>query len=250
MRFDICRCLIVLSTLTPVVVFAAPPEQMPWPAELSDFKMPAAGEHPRLLFRRDDLPALREKAQTAEGRAIIKRLRATLNGSDGKTMPTIYNGSGHAYQGNKPSDSEAANKDNGKSNSEKNVGTNQEMPLGAYSFSHSAGYGLLYQLTGDKIYADFGKQCFEKALDGVRNRDDRYSFRRPGGALRAGPTLGWYALGYDLCYDGWDDASRRKFADAIQNYNEGQWMSLAELARGKRQHPGSNHWGMQVGGAA
>ena len=75
---------------------------------------------------------------------------------------------------------------------------------GVYTFSHAAGYGLLYQLTGDKKYAQFGKQCFEKALAGVRDRDDRYSFRKPGGALRAGPTLGWYAVGYDLCCDGWE----------------------------------------------
>ena len=40
---------------------------------------------------------------------------------------------------------------------------------GAYKISHAAGYGLLYQLTGDEKYAEFGKQCFEKALAGVRD---------------------------------------------------------------------------------
>ena len=33
-----------------------------------------------------------------------------------------------------------------------------ELPLGAYSMSHAAGYGLLYQLTGEKKYAELGKE--------------------------------------------------------------------------------------------
>ncbi|MEI7833042.1 MAG: hypothetical protein WCJ56_07595 [bacterium] len=108
-------------------------------------------------------------------------------------------------------------------------------------------------MTGDKKYADFGKQCFDKAFEGVRDRDGqgRYSFKAPGGALRAGPSLGWYALGYDLCYDGWDEAYQKKVAEAISSYNKGQKdTSLEDLARGVRQFPGSNHWGMIVGGGA
>jgi hypothetical protein len=124
--------------------------------------------------------------------------------------------------------------------------------VGTYSISHAAGFGLLYHLTGEKKHADLGRECFEWAFDGVRDRDReaRYSFKNPGGALRAGPSLGWYAVGYDLCYDGWDEPFRRRAAEAIANYNEGQFMSLAELARGARHMPASNHWGMQVGGAA
>lgn len=200
----------------------------PWPADVKGWVAPAAGEHPRLFFRRSDLPQLKARAATPEGRALIQRLRQTLNGSDGESLPTVFNGLGKAYGGK------------------------TELPLGAYSMSHAAGYGLLYQLTGDRKYAELGRQCFEKAFEGARDRDPegRYSFKTPGGALRAGPTLGWYAVGYDLCYDGWDEATRLKVAQAIQNYNEGQWMSLPELARGARQFPGCNHWGMQIGGAA
>jgi hypothetical protein len=43
------------------------------------------------------------------------------------------------------------------------------------------------------------------------------------------------AVGYDLCYDGWDEEFRKTVADAIQNYNEGANRSLPELAR-KRRH--------------
>ena len=121
-----------------------------------------------------------------------------------------------------------------------------------YTIGHAAGYGLLYQLTGEKKYAEFGKQCFEKALSGVRDRDDRYSFRAPGGALRAGPVLGWFAVGYDLCYDGWDPETRAKFGRALAEYSEGSGgkaYDLEALARGTMP-PGSNHFGMQVGGAS
>jgi len=196
-------------------------QELPWPSPVSGYKEPEPGEHPRLLFRKADLAKIKEKANTPEGMMIIARLRKQLNGSDGESMPTSFN--------------------NGKTDS---------LPPGAYTYSHVAGFGMLYQLTGNKKYADLGKECMEKALNGIRDRDNRYSFKLPGGALRAGPVIGWYALGYDLCYDGWDPDYRKKIAQALANYNEGQWMSLAELAQGKRQHPGSNHWGMQVGGAA
>lgn len=195
-----------------------------WPVEVAGHVAVQAGEHPRLLFRKADLEKIRAGAKTPEGQAILARLRKQLNGSDGQSMPAQFVQRG---QKNAPDGS-----------------------LEYYTFSHAAGFGLLYQITGEKKYADLGRQCMEKAFEGVMDRDTRYSFRKPGGALRAGPVLGWTALGYDLCYDGWDADFRQKVAGELQNYNEGQWMSLAELARGDRQFPGSNHWGMQVGGAA
>ncbi len=202
-----------------------PAELAGWPVEVKGFKAPAAGEHPRLLFRKSDLPALREKAKTPEGEAIVKRLRMQLNGGDGLSMPRI--GGAAAPKGD-----------------------DESGPAGVYSFSHMAGFGMLYQLTGDKKYADLGKECMEKAFAGTPNFDSRYTFAKATGALRNGPTLGWTAVGYDLCYDGWDEAYRAKVAKAIAEYNPGQWCSLPELARGDRQHPGSNHWGMIVGGGA
>lgn len=36
------------------------------------------GEHPRLLFRRDDIPAIRRRAATPQGQAVLQRLRALL----------------------------------------------------------------------------------------------------------------------------------------------------------------------------
>jgi len=212
-------------------------DDRPWYAPVAGFKPPATGEHPRLLFRKSDLPTLRKKAKTPEGQAILKRLRYLLDGKDGETMTNVFSPATHAYMG----------------------GGYKSMSVdkpGVYTISHAAGYGLLYQLTGDKKYARFGKQCFEKALAGIRDRDDRYSFRGPGGPLRGGPTIGWYAVGYDLCYDGWDAATREKFGRAIAKYGEASSTkkekkpsTLESLARGTMP-PGSNHFGMQVGGAS
>jgi len=210
---------------------------------------PKAGEHPRLLFRRRDLAALRKKAKTVEGKAILKRLRFLLDGKDGETMTTAFRSAGQAPGGG---------------------GSKSEVPEGpgVYTMGHAAGYGLLYQLTGDRKYAEFGRQCFAKALDGVSDRDARYGFRRPGGPLRAGPSVGWYAVGYDLCYDGWDEAAREEYGRAIAEYAEESSSArenirsdLEVLARGTRYlgpnfrrargtRPGSNHFGMQVGGAS
>jgi hypothetical protein len=206
-------------------------ESGPWPAEVKGHVPVAPGEHPRLLFRKSDLPELRRRARTPEGKAILKRLRVLLNGGDGESMPTRYN-----PVRRRPS--------------RDGSGPTADAPAGMYTISHTAGFGLLYLVTGEKKYADLGRQCMEKALDNYRDRDNRYSFRDPYGALRAGPSLGWTAVGYDLCYNGWDADFRRKVALAIQNYNEGSGATLPALVRGSRHMPASNHWGMQVGGGA
>jgi hypothetical protein len=242
-----------LALLAPAVPAAdtGPAAGAPLPTDVPAFTPPAPGEHPRLLFRKTDLPALRQRAQTPEGQAILKRLRQLLDGGNGDTFPKIFNASAKASAGNRPAaEDDAAASKPGDDPSLKNAGKNAEMPVGAYTIGHAAGYGLLYQLTGEQKYADLGRQAVEKALDGVRDRDDRYAWRTPGGALRAGPALGAYALGYDLCYDGWDPAFREKVARAFADYDEGPHMSLESLALGKRHGPGSNHWGPQIGGAA
>ncbi|MFP4214459.1 MAG: hypothetical protein ACLFVH_00915 [Phycisphaerae bacterium] len=200
----------------------------PWPSKIEGHTPPKPGEHPRLLFRKSDLPALRAKAKTPEGKAILKELGERLNGRDGRTMPGKM---GHGDGPNMPNPANPTAK-------------------GTFTISHVVGYGLLYQITQDKRYAELGKKAMDAALAGWRGMDKRYSFRNPSGALRAGPSLGWYAVGYDLCYDGWDKDYRVKIAKEIANYNEGRNMSLAELVRGSRHHPRSNHWGMQVGGGA
>lgn len=209
---------------------AADAKDQAWPSGVQGFKSPLPGEHPRLFFRKADLAEIRKRAATAEGKAIVERLKVLLGG--GEAMPTEYN----PNRGKQP--------DGGGD-------FNVKAPVGkTYTLWHASGFGMLYQLTGEKKYADLGRQCVEKALDGQRDRDNRYSFKDPVGALRSGPSLGAIAIGYDLCYDGWDEDFRKKVALAIQNYNEGPNLSLEELARGSRLTPKSNHWGCQIGGAA
>jgi len=211
-------------------------DDRPFYTRVEEFVPPAPGEHPRLLFRRADLPALREKMKTPEGQAILTRLRRVLNGSDGESMTTVFSAATHAYMGG----------------GYKNTVLDEP---GAFTIGHAAGYGLLYQLTGDRKYAEFGRQCFEASLSGKRDRDDRYSFVGPGGPLRASPSVGWHAVGYDLCYDGWEEATRERFGHAIAEYagkssteKEKKSGNLEALARGTMP-PSSNHFGMQVGGA-
>lgn len=213
------------------VVPPAEREDGPWPRPVPDHEPVEPGEHPRLLFRKSEIPQLRRRAQTPQGRAIVERLRFLLNEGDGRTLPERYN----PLRERPPADG---------------AGPTADSPPGMYTISHPAGYGMLYVLTGDQHYADLGRKAMDMALENYRDRDRRYSFRDPYGPLRSGPALGWIALGYDLCYNGWDEDYRRKIAREIQDYNEGDHMTLSELARGSQHMPASNHWGMQVGGGA
>ena len=197
-----------------------------WPAPVPGFKEPTAGEHPRLFFRKGDLPELKKRAQTPEGQAIIKRLGLLLDGKEGKTLPAVLPKPGAGAPDAKSGE--------------------------ALTLWHPVGYGMLYQLTGDKLYADLGKQAMEHILTDTGDIDGRYGYlpnsNKNYGALRAGPSIGGIAMGYDLCYDGWDEAFRLKVAAAIQTGPSR--FPLSELVQGKRHGPGSNHWGCQIGGGA
>lgn len=207
-------------------------DDRPWFKPVSNFRPFKPGEHPRLFFRKEDVPELRRRAATPEGQAIVKRLRELLNGGDGESMPKDFNPAKKAYD------------------------ERYKAPTGAYTISHAAGFGFLYQLTGDTRYADLARQCVELAWKGQRSADDRYSWVAAGGELRAGPSLGWYAAAYDLCYDAWPEDFRIKMAQAIQNYHDdtgGEWakptlISLEKMVLQPNQGPGSNHFGAVVGG--
>ena len=212
------------------------------------FAAPAPGEHPRLFFRKSDLPRLKARMSTPTGQAIIARLKATLGG--GEAMPTIYSTATQAYD----------------------PIADQNLPEGAFTVSHAAGFGFLWQLTGEKKYVDLAKECMQKSFSGQRDRDDRYSWVGAGGQLRVGPVLAWHALAYDLCYDGWDEAFRKEVAQRLL----GTWVdptpeaapdpkkskskrdktqatrhsSIPPMIEKTRHGPASNHYGAQIGGAA
>lgn len=168
-----------------------------WTVDVAGHEPVKPGEHPRLVFRKADLPNLKQRAQTPEGKVIIERLQKLLDGK--------------------------------------------------FTLWHPAGYGLMYQLTGDKRNADKAKQLTEDVLDKKTRdaKDPRYGFLNPGsgGDLRAGPAIAAMGLAYDLNYDGWDDAFRKKVAAAIQDNPY-----TAKIAAHGPIMPSCNHFGAAVGG--
>jgi len=209
----------------------------PWPAPVAGVAPAAANEHPRLLFRKGDLPALRQRAQTPEGKAILDRLRATLGG--GEAMPTAFSQAQHAYDGRG-----------------KRAGSD------SYTLWHAMGFGFLYQLTEEKKYAELARQCVDKAREGVRDRDARYAFVDPGGKLRAGSSYAAIAMAYDLCYDAWPADYRQELAREIQDrvvtpgdtdpavraLKEPVRVGLLFQTGGGQHSPWSNHYGAWNGG--
>jgi hypothetical protein len=65
----------------------------PWPADVPGFVPVKPGEHPRLLFRKTDLPELRKRAETPQGKAIIERIKMMLE----KNRYTTWHASGYAF---------------------------------------------------------------------------------------------------------------------------------------------------------
>ena len=201
----------------------------PWWIPVEDHKPVEAGEHPRLYFRKDDIPALREKAQTEDGRKIVGRLRLLL-GNNGERLPDHFNTTpphNHAKSGNQP--------------------------LGTFTSFHPAGYGMLYTLTGNRKYSELARKSLELMFDGAMDRDNRYGWKTPGTHFRIAPVLAAVGFAYDTCYDAWDAEFRRKVALSIQNYNQkasesggGKTLSLELLAGRTNYPPSSNHYGAMM----
>jgi hypothetical protein len=185
-----------------------------WPAKVKGHVPPKPGEHPRLLFRKSDLPELRKRAQTPAGKMLIERTIYLLDGAD------------HVREGDR------------------------------YTMFDAAAFGFLYQITGEKKYADLAKQSQDKLwTQGTLDRDKRYSLVPPNEPMRAGPSLYAAALAYDLCYDAWDADYRKDQAQKIFTYRgkskkRGGEISLERMAlKPDNPNPVSNHFALQVGGA-
>ena len=133
-----------------------------------------------MLFRAADVPALRARLKTPEGQAIIERLRNLL-GKNGEGITDNFNTTPPHNHNKSPKD----------------------QPLDTFTSWHAAGFGFLYQLTGESRYADLAKECVQLMLDGAIDRDNRYSWFRPGTTMRASNVLGAMAYAYDFCYHAW-----------------------------------------------
>lgn len=218
-------CLVACSSSPAASVEA------PWPIPVEGFVPVQPGEHPRLFFRKSDLPELKRRATTPEGQAIVARLKALLGG--GEAMPKHFT----------PATS--------------GLGASPECPLGSYTLWHGAGFGLLYQITGNRMYADLGRECVEKAFAGTRDIDARNAFIKPTSSIRGGPSIAAIATAYDLCYDGWEPAFREKVCSSIMTWKQpgekgggSDYSSVERVATNPKLGPNSNHFGMNVGGGA
>lgn len=201
-----------------LLVLAVTVSAVEWPAPVPGHAAPAAGEHPRLFFRASEVTALRARAQTSWGAAVVARTRQLIDGANGTTLPAIGSG---------------------------------------WTFWHAAAYGLLYQLTGEHLYADLAQQSVERMrTTGTTDKDTRYRLEPPYETLRVGPALSAVAMAYDLCYADWTPTYRQQIAVYLQNYArtctfDNRAVSLPSMAL-NAYNPGStpsNHFALQVGGA-
>ena len=67
-------------------------EKAEWPTDVPGFVPVKPGEHPRLIFRKADLPALRKRAETPEGKIIMQRVRSQL-----AARFTTWHAAGYAF---------------------------------------------------------------------------------------------------------------------------------------------------------
>lgn len=134
----------------------------------------ADGEHPRLLFRPEHLDELRRRAKTPRGREIIAELKSMLQRAE-------KYGYGFRYP-----------------QAEHTMG-----PMWA------AGWGLLYQMTGEKDYALKAGEQFRGPMYG--------SYYYGGWWIHPYALMGM-AVSYDLCKDAWP-ARRREIVYAFLERN-------------------------------
>ncbi len=199
------------------VLILAGAQAADWPAAVPGFTAPGADEHPRLFFRVGEVAGLQARALTPAGAATVARMRLLIDGANGDTLPAIGSG---------------------------------------WTFWHGAAYGMLYQLTGQQVYADLAQQSVERMRTaGVTDKDTRYSLNPPNEEMRTGPALSAMAMAYDLCFTGWTPTYRQQIAVYMQNYSgtcskNGHSVSLQSMATNayKPNNP-SNHFPLQVAGA-
>ena len=130
-------------------------------------------EHPRLIFRRRDLPLLRKRMQTPEGKAIVEMM---LSRSPVRQL--------------------------------EQVGDRRASWL-------AASYGVVWQLTGDRVAADKAREILVAEVFRKPMPTDRHD-------VHLAPRLLGLALAYDLCYDAWD----AEFVALAGNYLHDVMMEL------------------------
>jgi hypothetical protein len=163
-----------------------------WTEPPAGFKKLEPGEHPRLIFRKSDLPVIKQRLETPEGKAIMARFLEQLpkqHADNSKNQPFF-----------------------------------------------PAGYGLAYQLTGDKTHADKAKEILADMLNLGGAQDIHYA-----------PIAQSMAVTLDFCYDAWDAKFRQTVMDNLYQ----RMMNLETLTGmgGASLNPWHNHEAIRACGA-
>lgn len=132
----------------------------------------AAGEHPRLVFGRSDVPRLREKARTPPGRAIVARLRKLLKrpGYDLNAHEAGFHAAGHAL---------------------------------LYVLDGEPAHAETARQIVEMVFQD---RVLDQGSGGVPLWNTGYKM-----IMRTDPAVG-VALAYDLCCDAWEAGFRERIA--------------------------------------
>lgn len=145
------------------------------------FCRPRLDEHPRVLFRKSDIPRLREKLKTPFGQAYVGLVKGS---------------------------------------------------------SDLINLGVLYQLAGDKAFADRARQAIEAEYK--KKRDGKipvYGFGSGG----FGHHIFRVAVAYDLCLDAWPKGFNTWVRRQLEEFTERQQHVL--MTSHANYHPCSNYYG-------
>ena len=151
----------------------------PRPMRVKDYRPLRPGEHPRMLFRKTDLPALREKLETPFGRAYLDLARKS---GDLLSLGMLYQLTGRRDHAEEALKMIRAFK-----------GEVDPNPAGSGSTGHRlVEISFAYDLCCDAWPEDFRKELAEQLFERVRDRQKRL---HPGHA-NYHPCSNYYGPGY------------------------------------------------------
>jgi hypothetical protein len=132
-----------------------------WPSDVPNWKQLEPGEHPRLVFRKADLPALRAKAKTPEGQAIVANIQKQLD----RTPYSTWHAAGYAFLWQLTQDAKHADK--AKEMAQKTLAKTPNTDSGKYTWPGNGqlrggpclwGLALAYDLAYDGWTPEFRKE--------------------------------------------------------------------------------------------
>ena len=181
----------------------------PWPGDRPmAHALPVAGEHPRLAFRKSDLPRLRKlAAESPVAKAILSRATGRAGSVEPPRMDRI----------------------------KEDKFTSHPAVIAAFA----------YCMTGEERFADNARAVLEATIfnnpEGRRGKEIKQD-------IHHAPRLLALALAYDMAYDGWDEEFRTRCTDELQRRTWELHLGEFEGVRmsGYNPNPWSNHSGIRA----